>query len=173
MGYWPRGFGGPDFLRWSDSFLYFRKLYDKFWGKPGIPQLLWFRGWVAVKNVCRLSPAGWLPRTGTGSGTLRSVIEYGLPVIVETTKDLSRPLRGVNGMHPWPGPLSLSLCFCDCSAAISSLCHWRRLPCSRDWLRLRLSRGTRQQLATPRSATWCSYGASAPLGRRRDRVFTP
>jgi len=26
------------------------------------------------------SPAGWLPRTGIGSGTLRSVIEYGLPL---------------------------------------------------------------------------------------------
>jgi len=25
-------------------------------------------------------PAGWLPRTGIGSGTLRSVIEYGLPL---------------------------------------------------------------------------------------------
>jgi len=25
------------------------------------------------------SPAGWLPRTGISSGTLRSVIEYGLP----------------------------------------------------------------------------------------------
>ena len=27
------------------------------------------------------SPAGWLPRTGISSGTLRSVIEYGLPLI--------------------------------------------------------------------------------------------
>ena len=26
------------------------------------------------------SPAGWLPRTGISSGTLRSVIEYGLPI---------------------------------------------------------------------------------------------
>ena len=26
------------------------------------------------------SPAGWLPRTGISSGTLRSVIEYGLPL---------------------------------------------------------------------------------------------
>jgi len=26
-----------------------------------------------------MSPAGWLPRTGISSGTLRSVIEYGLP----------------------------------------------------------------------------------------------
>ena len=25
-----------------------------------------------------MSPAGWLPRTGISSGTLRSVIEYGL-----------------------------------------------------------------------------------------------
>jgi len=28
------------------------------------------------------SPAGWLPRTGISSGTLRSVIEYGLPLPV-------------------------------------------------------------------------------------------
>ena len=28
------------------------------------------------------SPAGWLPRTGISSGTLRSVIEYGLPLSV-------------------------------------------------------------------------------------------
>jgi len=27
-----------------------------------------------------MSPAGWLPRTGISSGTLRSVIEYGLPL---------------------------------------------------------------------------------------------
>ena len=27
------------------------------------------------------SPAGWLPRTGISSGTLRSVIKYGLPLI--------------------------------------------------------------------------------------------
>ena len=26
------------------------------------------------------SPAGWLPRTGISSGTLRSVIKYGLPI---------------------------------------------------------------------------------------------
>ena len=26
------------------------------------------------------SPAGWLPRTGISSGTIRSVIEYGLPL---------------------------------------------------------------------------------------------
>jgi len=26
------------------------------------------------------SPAGWLPRTGISSGTLRSIIEYGLPL---------------------------------------------------------------------------------------------
>ena len=34
-----------------------------------LPSGLWFT-----------SPAGWLPRTGIGSGTLRSVIEYGLPL---------------------------------------------------------------------------------------------
>ena len=33
-----------------------------------LPTGLWF-----------MSPAGWLPRTGISSGTLRSVIEYGLP----------------------------------------------------------------------------------------------
>ena len=27
------------------------------------------------------SPAGWLPRTGISSGTIRSVIEYGLPLL--------------------------------------------------------------------------------------------
>jgi len=34
-----------------------------------LPSGLWFT-----------SPAGWLPRTGISSGTLRSVIEYGLPL---------------------------------------------------------------------------------------------
>ena len=34
-----------------------------------LPPGLWFT-----------SPAGWLPRTGISSGTLRSVIEYGLPL---------------------------------------------------------------------------------------------
>ena len=34
-----------------------------------LPPGLWFT-----------SPAGWLPRTGINSGTLRSVIEYGLPL---------------------------------------------------------------------------------------------
>ena len=46
-----------------------------------------------------MSPAGWLPRTGISSGTLRSVIEYGLPLPVysvdvfvpqETTAEKSR-----------------------------------------------------------------------------------
>ena len=36
-----------------------------------LPSGLWF-----------MSPAGWLPRTGIISGTLRSVIEYGLPCLV-------------------------------------------------------------------------------------------
>ena len=31
------------------------------------------------------SPAGWLPRTGISSGTLRSVIEYGLPFLPVVT----------------------------------------------------------------------------------------
>jgi len=35
-----------------------------------LPSGLWFT-----------SPAGWLPRTGISSGTLRSVIEYGLPLL--------------------------------------------------------------------------------------------
>jgi len=34
-----------------------------------LPSGLWFT-----------SPAGWLPRTGISSGTLRSIIEYGLPL---------------------------------------------------------------------------------------------
>jgi len=29
-----------------------------------------------------MSPAGWLPRTGISSGTLRSVIEYGLAFLI-------------------------------------------------------------------------------------------
>ena len=32
------------------------------------------------KKALLTSPAGWLPRTGISSGTLRSVIEYGLPL---------------------------------------------------------------------------------------------
>jgi len=31
------------------------------------------------------SPAGWLPRTGISSGTLRSVIKYGLPYLIMDT----------------------------------------------------------------------------------------
>ena len=46
------------------------------------------------------SPAGWLPRTGISSGTLRSVIEYGLPLLFNTMiwygqgkKEACRPHR--------------------------------------------------------------------------------
>jgi len=51
------------------------------------------------------SPAGWLPRTGIISGTLHSVIEYGLPLsifeillekprkIIELNEDLRKKLR--------------------------------------------------------------------------------
>ena len=34
------------------------------------------------------SPAGWLPRTGINSGTLRSVIEYGLPFLSVAASDI-------------------------------------------------------------------------------------
>jgi len=43
-------------------------------------------------------PAGWLPRTGINSGTLRSVIEYGLPFTFTTHP------AGVSAL---PGKLSL------------------------------------------------------------------
>ena len=39
------------------------------------------------------SPAGWLPRTGISSGTLRSVIEYGLPSLFiqeQTTQQITK-----------------------------------------------------------------------------------
>jgi len=35
---------------------------------------------AAYRRVYDVSPAGWLPRTRISSGTLRSVIEYGLPL---------------------------------------------------------------------------------------------
>ena len=40
------------------------------------------------------SPAGWLPRTGISSGTLRSVIEYGLPFL-STAAYNTIPSRGL------------------------------------------------------------------------------
>jgi len=36
---------------------------------------------AAYRQVYDLSPAGWLPRTGISTGTLHSVIEYGLPLL--------------------------------------------------------------------------------------------
>ena len=35
------------------------------------------------------SPAGWLPRTGTSSGTLLSVVEYGLPLPITLLSGIS------------------------------------------------------------------------------------
>jgi len=43
------------------------------------------------QGLCRTSPAGWLPRTGISSGTIRSVIEYGLPLPFFTVKDPGVP----------------------------------------------------------------------------------
>ena len=54
------------------------------------------------------SPAGWLPRTGISSGTLRSVIEHGLPFKVNTFNKIS---SGHDGHH-------LALIWC--------LWFWRR-----------------------------------------------
>jgi len=35
---------------------------------------------AAYRLVYLMSPAGWLPRTGISSGTIHSIIEYGLPL---------------------------------------------------------------------------------------------
>jgi len=50
------------------------------------------------------SPAGWLPRTGISSGTLRSVIEYGLllPFLLPTVA--SRPTLGLVQQRFWTQP---------------------------------------------------------------------
>jgi len=37
-------------------------------------------GFKSQPRRCRVTVLGWLPRTGISSGTLRSVIEYGLPL---------------------------------------------------------------------------------------------
>jgi len=37
--------------------------------------------WQRTAGLWLTSPAGWLPRTGISSGTQRSVIEYGLPLL--------------------------------------------------------------------------------------------
>ena len=62
---------------------------------PIVPLFTEQRNWLQPCRVARVtaesngslppglwltSPAGWLPRTGISSGTLRSVIEYGLPL---------------------------------------------------------------------------------------------
>jgi len=46
------------------------------------------------------SPAGWLPRTGISSGTLRSVIEYGLPfyTLLQCERDFCRVHRTLDTM---------------------------------------------------------------------------
>ena len=41
-----------------------------------------------------MSPAGWVPRTGISSGTLRSVIEYGLP-LPYTYRDIAIYMYGL------------------------------------------------------------------------------
>jgi len=41
------------------------------------------------------SPAGWLPRTGISCGTLRSVIEYGLPFNANEVQLLHSPAAGL------------------------------------------------------------------------------
>jgi len=38
-------------------------------------------------------PAGWLPRTGISYGTLRSIIEYGLPFIIHNSRSFTRGLK--------------------------------------------------------------------------------
>ena len=71
-----------------------------------------------------MPPAGWLPRTGISSGTLRSVIEYGLPIPlpftiafwVETIRipraEGCRPLGGAN-VASYVKNDSLSLLYVD------------------------------------------------------------
>jgi len=44
------------------------------------------------------SPAGWLPRTGISSGTLRSVIEYGLPLPFFDSRCIR--IQGCYHVHP-------------------------------------------------------------------------
>ena len=45
----------------------------------------------SVAPLWHTSPAGWLPRTGISSGTLRSVIEYGLALLFSTYREVSWP----------------------------------------------------------------------------------
>ena len=64
----------------------------------------------ACEGNCRLppclwltSPTGWLPRTGISSGTLRSVIEYGLPLPFYPSRSwysIKRPQR--DATVSWP-----------------------------------------------------------------------
>ena len=51
------------------------------------------------------SPAGWLPRTGISSGTLRSVIEYGLPLPFYMQPEVSRKRFG-SELHAGSRPVT-------------------------------------------------------------------
>jgi len=48
------------------------------------------------------SPAGWLPRTGISYGTLRSVIEYGLPLPYFTTTITTTTITTRYASHVFP-----------------------------------------------------------------------
>ena len=58
------------------------------------------------------SPAGWMPRTGISSGTLRSVIEYGLPLpflVVGSFKLYSASGTRMGDLSLWCVPKSPAL----------------------------------------------------------------
>ena len=72
------------------------------------------------------SPAGWLPRTGISSGTLRSVIEYGLPLQfltlkVNLTPNVIRERTGVRGQMFGGGQKSSHS---HCTATLWSSAGW-------------------------------------------------
>ena len=72
------------------------------------------------------SPAGWLQRTGISSGTLRSVIEYGLPL--PFTPKLSFCLcsdRGTLWRHFWS--------YCRVTKSLPSLFCYAAWSSSRKW----------------------------------------
>jgi len=73
-----------------------------------LPSGLWFT-----------SPAGWLPRTGISSGTLRSVIEYGLPLPFYT--GVSWRIRAGHSVRhqtlTWEGQMSAHALLHGCWAA--------------------------------------------------------
>ena len=50
---------------------------------------------AALLSVARVT-AGWLPRTGISSGTLRSVIEYGLPLPFSSSKAQSDKYKNLS-----------------------------------------------------------------------------